>query len=140
MMFKFKKIKDCIGITLPAIEGDVGYDLYAAENYIVKARSTELISTGICIQLPPGYWLEIMPKSGLATKNKISVHNGVIDYGYRGEIICMLYNHSDVDFVIEKNNKVAQAIIRQQIVIEIQEVDELNETVRGNDGFGSTGK
>ena len=141
MQFKFKKlIPGVIGIQLPAVEGDAGYDLYAATDKTIPAHGSASITTGIAIQLPPGYWLEIMPKSGLATKHDISVHNGVIDNGYRGEIIVHLYNHSNQDYHFHQNDKIAQAVIRQQIVIELQEVDTLNETTRGTDGFGSTGK
>ena len=141
MQLKFKKIeKNIIGITEPAIDGDAGYDLYASETKIVPSKSSASIKTGICIQLPPGYWFEIMPKSGLATKHNISVHNGVIDNGYRGEIIIHVYNHGDVDYMFNKNDKVAQGVLRQQIVFELAEVTDLTDSIRGEKGFGSTGK
>ncbi len=107
MQFKFKKLnQDVIGIKLPAIEGDAGYDLYAAEEVTVPAKGSASIKTGVAIQLPPGYWFEIMPKSGLATKHDISVHNGVIDNGYRGEIIVHVYNHGKNDYTFKKDDKV----------------------------------
>lgn len=141
MQLKFKKlVNDVIGIKLPAIEGDAGYDLFAAEPTTVPAHGSASVKTGIAIQLPPGYWFEIMPKSGLATKHDISVHNGVIDNGYRGEIIVHVYNHSNNDYTFKKNDKVAQGVIRQLIVIELAEAEELNDTTRGASGFGSTGK
>ncbi len=141
MQFKFKKLnQDVIGIKLPAIEGDAGYDIYAAEEVTVPAKGSASVKTGVAIQLPPGYWFEIMPKSGLATKHDIAVHNGVIDNGYRGEIIVHVYNHGKNDYTFKKNDKVAQGIIRQLIVIELAEVEELSDTTRGNSGFGSTGK
>lgn len=81
-----------------------------------------------------------MPKSGLAVKHDISVHNGVIDNGYRGEIIVHVYNHSDKDYKFEKNDKIAQGIIRKSFIFEISESNELSETKRNDKGFGSTGK
>ncbi len=141
MQFKFKKlIPNVIGIKLPAIEGDAGYDLYAAEDKIIPAHGSGSVKTGIAVQLPPGYWFEIMPKSGLATKHDISVHNGVVDNGYRGEVIVHLYNHGKEDYSFKKDDKIAQGVIRQQIVIELEEVDTLSDTSRGSQGFGSTGK
>lgn len=141
MKIKFKKLaNDVIGITMPAIIGDAGYDLYAADNYNVKAKSSISIKTGIAVELPDGYWMEIMPKSGLATKNDIAVHNGVIDNGYRGEIIVHVYNHSSNDYSFNKNDKIAQAIIRKLHVFDLEETNELTETKRQDRGFGSTGK
>lgn len=141
MQVRFKKLnKDVIGIKEPAISGDAGYDLYCSEKITIAKKSAACIKTGVCLQLPPGYWLEIMPKSGLATKHSISVHNGVIDNGYRGEIVVYVYNHGDNDYTFEKNDKVAQAVIRQLIVFELAEVDELTDSKRGTQGFGSTGK
>lgn len=141
MFLKFKKLQsDVIGITKPAIEGDAGYDIYSSENIIVKARSATSIHTQIAIELPHGYWFEIMPKSGLATKYSIAVHNGVIDNGYRGEVVIHLYNHGNEDYTFNKNDKVAQGIIRKLHNFDIQEVQELSDTLRGSKGFGSTGK
>lgn len=141
MVLKFKKLeKDIIGIKSPAIEGDAGYDLYCASDYLVKAKSSASISTKIAIELPEGYWFEIMPKSGLATKYNLAVHNGVIDNGYRGEIIIHMYNHGDQDYHFKKNDKVAQGIIRKLYSFKLEEVNEISDTIRGNKGFGSTGK
>jgi dUTP pyrophosphatase len=84
--------------------------------------------------------MNIAPKSGLATKYEINVHAGVIDNGYRGEIKIMLYNHSDKDYFFNKNEKIAQGIIRKSYVFELEESDELSTTIRDKDGFGSTGK
>lgn len=141
MKIKFKKIKDdIIGISQPAIVGDVGYDFYTSESKVLKAHSSNVFSTGVIIELPENYWMNIAPKSGLATKHQINVHAGIIDNGYRGEIKIMLYNHSDQDYSFNKNEKIAQGIIRKSHVFELEESDELSDTVRGKDGFGSTGK
>lgn len=141
MLLKFKKLdKNCIGIKEPAIDGDAGYDIYGNEDCIIKARSSYSVRTGFSIQLPEGFWFEIMPKSGLATKHNITVHNGVVDNGYRGEIIIHLYNHSDTDYNFSKNDKVAQGVIRKLINFKLEEVEELSNSKRGDKGFGSTGK
>lgn len=132
--------KDAIGIKMPAIEGDAGYDIYSNEDLILKAKSATTVKTGFCMEIPKGYWFEIMPKSGIATKNHVSVHNGVIDNGYRGEIIILMYNHSDNDYQIKKGEKIAQGVIRELIVPDIKIVEELSGTKRGESGFGSTGK
>ena len=141
MKIKFKKInKNIIGISEPAIVGDVGYDFYTSEAKVLKAKSSNVFSTGVMIELPENYWMNIAPKSGLATKHEINVHAGVIDNGYRGEIKIMLYNHSDKDYFFNKNEKIAQGIIRKSYVFELEESDELSTTIRDKDGFGSTGK
>lgn len=141
MNLKFKKLQpDVIGITKPAIQGDAGYDIYSSENIIVKANSSASIHTQIAIELPVNYWFEILPKSGLATKHSIAVHNGVIDNGYRGEVVIYLYNHSNRDYEFKKNDKIAQGIIRKLHNFELLEVDQLSDSVRGDKGFGSTGK
>lgn len=141
MKLKIKKLqKNIIGIKYPALEGDAGYDLYCAKDIIVPAKSSASVSTQVAIELPVGYWFEIMPKSGLATKHDIAVHNGVIDNGYRGEIIVHVYNHSNKDFQFKKDDKVAQGIIRKLHSFKIEEVEELSNSIRGNKGFGSTDK
>lgn len=131
---------DAIGLKMPAIEGDAGYDIYANENVILKAKSGITVKTGFSMEIPEGYWFEIMPKSGIATKNHVSVHNGVIDNGYRGEVVILMYNHSDNDYEIIKGEKIAQGVIRELIVPKVEIVSELSETKRGESGFGSTGK
>lgn len=141
MFLKIRKMQpDVIGITKPAIKGDAGYDIYSAETIVIKAHSANSVHTQTTIELPEGYWLEILPKSGLATKHNIAVHNGVIDNGYRGEIIVHIYNHGDDDYTFNKNDKLAQGIIRKLYDFELKEVKELNTSIRGDKGFGSTGK
>ncbi|MGL4951479.1 MAG: dUTP diphosphatase [Mycoplasma sp.] len=141
MKLKIKKIdKKVIGIKSPALDGDAGYDIHSAETVTVPAKGSVGISTKVSVELPEGYWLEIMPKSGLATKYSLAVHNGVVDNGYRGEVIVFIYNHGDEDYTFQSGDKVAQCIIRKLHKFEIEEVDELSSTTRGEAGFGSTGK
>lgn len=132
--------EDAIGMKMPAINGDAGYDIYSNEDLIIKAHSAASVKTGFSMEIPKKYWFEIMPKSGIATKNHVSVHNGVIDNGYRGEIVVLMYNHSNIDYKVVKGEKIAQGVIRKLIVPSIEIVDELSDTERGTSGFGSTGK
>ncbi len=132
--------ENAIGMKMPAIIGDAGYDIYADEDCIIEARGSYSVHTNFAMEIPSGYWFEIMPKSGIATKHNVTVHNGVIDNGYRGEVIIHMYNHSDQDYQIKKGDKIAQGVLRELIVFDIENVDNLSETDRGSAGFGSTGK
>lgn len=122
--------------------GDAGLDLYAAEESILKPGNRKLISTGIRVALPPGYEGQIRPKSGLAIKHGISVVNtpGTIDAGYRGVVGVILINHGQEDFQVEKHMKIAQMVINKVEFADIEEVLELDESERGEGGFGSTGE
>lgn len=140
MIFKFKKDdSDLICIRKPEFEGDVGYDIFASNDKIIKGGESGSVKTGLSIELPLGYWFEIMPKSGLATKYSIATHNGVIDNGYRGELVILVYNHGKHDYTFKKNEKICQGIIRKSHIFELEEVSELSNTQRGSQGFGSTG-
>ena len=124
-------------------EGSAGMDLTACidENIILKPLERKLIKTGIAIALPNNYEAQVRPRSGLALKNGISVLNtpGTIDADYRGEIGVILINLSNEDFVVEKGMRIAQLVISPVVQAELVEVEELDETLRGQGGFGSTG-
>lgn len=140
MKLKYKLENDSIiGIRNPEIKNDVGYDLYAKEDSVVKSNDFALIKTGVFLQLPRKKWAEIMPKSGLAFKYGITVHNGVIDNGYRGEIIIKVMNLSKSNFEFKKNKKIAQLVIRKSICPKLLLIKKINKSKRGNKGFGSTG-
>lgn len=121
-----------------------GMDLRAniEEPIALKPLQRELISTGIYIQLPPGYEAQIRPRSGLAFKHGISIVNspGTIDADYRGEIRVILVNLSDEEFVVNDGERICQMVISKHERIEWQEVDTLDESDRGEGGFGHTGK
>ena len=108
----------------------------------ISPGNTSLIPTGIFIAIPKNFEIQIRPRSGLAAKNNISVLNtpGTIDSDYRGELKIILINLGKKDFVIKKNDRVAQMILAPVVKAEFEEVSELPETVRGEGGFGSTGK
>ena len=120
---------------------DSGLDLFSVEETEVSAGETELIRTGISIELPPGTEAQIRPKSGIALKHQITVLNtpGTIDEGYRGEIGVILINHGKKSFKITQGMKIAQMVITPVVRVEVEEVDNLSHTSRGTGGFGSTG-
>ncbi|KAL5242904.1 hypothetical protein ACI65C_010314 [Semiaphis heraclei] len=116
-----------------------GYDLKSAYSYVVKAHGKELIKTDIQIKVPQGTYGRIAPRSGLAWKNFIDVGAGVIDSDYRGNVGVLLYNHSDDDFIVNKGDRVAQLICEKIVCPEVVELETLDDTDRGEGGFGSTG-
>ena len=124
--------------------GSSGMDLMAAiESPIKIAPSTlELIPTGLSIAIPEDLEIQIRPRSGLAAKSSISVLNtpGTIDSDYRGELKIILFNHGNKDFIVNNNDRIAQMVLTPVIKMELEEVDQLPETMRGSGGFGSTGK
>jgi len=137
---KIKKLKD-VKTPSYAHKGDAGVDLYSAEDYILKPMERKLVSTGIKIALPEGYEAQVRPKSGLAVKHGISIVNtpGTIDAGYRGEVCVIAINLGNEEFKIEKNSKIAQMVFKKVEEAELEEVEELDDTIRGEGGFGSTG-
>lgn len=142
MELKIKKLYEDAKIPSYAHEGDVGMDLYSCADYTLSPGKRELISTGISVELPGGYEMQIRPKSGLALKKGISIVNspGTVDAGYRGEVGVIMINHGEEIFQIEKGDKIAQAVINKAEIVDITEVDRLSESSRGEGGFGSTGK
>lgn len=144
-ILKIKKLENSQGLALPKYEtnGSAGMDLIASidEDIIIKSGEIKLIKTGIAIALEKGFEAQIRPRSGLALKNGITVLNtpGTIDSDYRGEICVILINHSKLDFVVSRGMRIAQMIIAKYAQAEIVEVENLDETIRGTSGFGSTG-
>lgn len=141
MKLKFKKLKQNAILPIYAHYGDAGMDLFSIEISDLKPGERKLISTGLAVEVPYGYELQIRPRSGLALKKGISIVNapGTIDSGYRGEIAVIMINHGQDNFEINEGDKIAQAILNKIENAEIEEVEELSETSRGESGFGSTG-
>lgn len=140
-MIKIKRLKENAIIPQYAHVNDAGMDLFSTDNAIVIPGEIKLIHTGIAIELPDDVEAQIRPRSGLALKNGITVLNspGTIDAGYRGEIGIIIINHGKESFEINVGTKIAQMVITPIIHATIQEVVELEESDRGNSGFGSTG-
>jgi len=116
-----------------------GYDLYSAEKTVIVARGKALVDTQLSIAVPVGTYGRVAPRSGLASKHMIDTGAGVIDADYRGPVFVLLFNHSEKDFQVEEGDRIAQLIIERISNPEVFEVDDLDETLRGSGGFGSTG-
>ena len=133
-------------VKLPAYKtsGASGMDLMAFTKsaITIKPKSSCLIPTGLSLAFSENYEVQIRPRSGLAAKNNISVLNtpGTIDSDYRGEIKVIIYNHGTENFIVKNNDRIAQMVLTPVIKMELQEADELPDTIRGEGGFGSTGK
>lgn len=132
------------GVELPkyAHEGDSGFDLVSQETVEFSSRETRLISTGIYVEIPKGYEMQVRPRSGLSYKSGFRVVNspGTIDSTYRGEVKVIMQNTSLVNAIIHKGDRIAQGIISPVYHAEFNVVQDLNETQRGEGGFGSSGK
>ena len=135
------KIKLDRGAFVPtrAHDTDAGADLRSPIDTIVPARGSRVIDTGVRIQLPHGYVGMLKSKSGLHVKHDIT-SEGVIDEGYTGAIKVKLYNHGDEDHVIERGDKITQLVIVPCEYVQFDLVDDLEDSERGSDGFGSTGR
>ena len=133
-------------VTLPSYKtkGASGMDLMAfvKEKIVIKPQTSSLIPTGLSVAFSEDYEIQIRPRSGLAAKNNISVLNtpGTIDSDYRGELKIIIFNHSNYDFVINNNDRIAQMVLTPIAKMELEEANELPKTLRGEGGFGSTGK
>jgi dUTP pyrophosphatase len=130
------------GAKLPrkAHQTDAGYDLYSRQDYLIQSHQRRLISTGVHMAIPAGYVGLIWPRSGLSVKNGIDILAGVIDHGYTGEISVCLFNTSQEAFSVSAGDKIAQILIQAIYCVELVQVDTLDESTRGEKGFGSSGK
>ena len=139
-----KKLNSTVKLPEYKSNGASGMDLIAfiKETIIVKPKTSSLVPTGISVAFSEDYEIQIRPRSGLAAKYDITVLNtpGTIDSDYRGEIKIILFNHSNKEFIINNRDRIAQMILMPVIKMNLEEADELPETVRGVGGFGSTGK
>ena len=139
-----KKLDSAVELPDYKTDGASGMDLMALvkEPISLKPNSSCLVSTGLAVAFSSDFEIQIRPRSGLAAKNSISVLNtpGTIDSDYRGEIKVILFNHGKNDFLINNKDRIAQMILTPVIKMKFEETDDLPETVRGEGGFGSTGK
>ena len=139
-----KKLDPAVELPAYKTEGASGMDLMALikEPINLKPNSSCLVPTGLAVAFSSHFEIQIRPRSGLAAKNNISVLNtpGTIDSDYRGEIKVILFNHGKNDFLINNKDRIAQMILTPVIKMELEETEDLPETIRGEGGFGSTGK
>lgn len=138
---KVKKINENAVIPKYAHQGDAGMDLYSIEDIDIPPAETRLVHTGLQIELPPNTEAQVRPRSGLALKHSVTVLNtpGTVDEGYRGEIMIILINHGKNTFKVEKGMRIAQMVIKPTFTVDVQEVEELEDSERGENGFGSSG-
>ncbi|PGM07222.1 dUTP diphosphatase [Bacillus thuringiensis] len=141
---KIKRLKD---VELPkyAKPGDAGFDLVAAEDTVIWPGETKVVPTGLAFEIPPGYELQVRPRSGMTRNTKLRVALGTVDSGYRGEIGVLVDNtERQISLnmkahVIEKGTRIAQGVIAPVETAHFVEVDKLSDSERGTDGYGSTG-
>ncbi len=122
-------------------DSDAGYDLFSIEKIILKPNEIHKVKTGIAIQIPTNYGGLVLPRSGLSSKHGISLINtpGLIDSGYRGELLIPLINHSVNEYEIDKHERIAQLILIESPEVNIEVVSDLDDSDRDSKGFGSTG-
>ena len=139
-----KKLDPNVKLPIYKTEGASGMDLIAfiEKSINIKPQTSEIVSTGLAFAFSENYEIQIRPRSGLAAKNNISVLNapGTIDSDYRGEIKVIIYNHGDNNFIINNGDRIAQMVLAPVIKVELEETDNLPNTIRGEGRFGSTGK
>ncbi len=139
-----KKLSPAVKLPEYKTNGASGMDLVAfiKNPLIVKPQTSSLVPTGLSVAFSENYEIQVRPRSGLAAKNNISILNtpGTIDSDYRGEIKVIIYNHSNNDFIINNGDRIAQMIFSPVIKMELEETNDLPSTIRGEGGFGSTGK
>lgn len=143
MTLRFRRLSEAARPPAQAHEGDAGFDLHAAEAATIAPGERASVGTGIAVAIPEGQAGLVIPRSGLAARHGISVVNapGLIDSGYRGELRVLLLNNDPVEtFGVRPGDRIAQLVLVRVETEEAIEVAELDETVRGAGGFGSTGR
>ena len=144
MKINVKKLIPTAKLPTRGSEYAAGYDLYAAleETVVIAPHQTVMVSTGLAMEIPEGYFGAIFARSGLASKEGLRPANcvGVVDADYRGPFMIAVHNDSETERKVEPEERIAQLVVMPFLPVEFNSVDELAETVRGEGGFGSTGK
>ena len=138
MKVKIQRISD-VDMVSYAKEGDAAFDLRSAEEGVIAPGEKKVIKTGLKMAIPQGHVGLVWDRSGLAAKHALHVLAGVIDSGYRGEVGVVLKNLGDAPVEITRNMRIAQMLIQPVVRAHLEEVDQLDETDRGDTGFGSSG-
>lgn len=142
---KIKRLNESVELPKYAKPGDAGFDLVTAEDTIIWPGETKIVPTGLAFEISPGYELQVRPRSGMTRNTKLRVVLGTVDSGYRGEIGVLVDNNERPlganikAYVIERGTRIAQGVIAPVETAHFVEVDELAESQRGVNGFGSTG-
>jgi len=137
---KFKKLNNMGTAPTRERDSDAGIDLYSSVRIKIPAGNREAVSTGYAVAIPEGYYGQIEERSGYSLRNTLKLKAGVIDSEYRGEIKCVFQNCGAYPIEIEKGEKIAQLVIHKQPKVTFEFVTELDETTRGEKGFGSSDK
>ena len=139
-----KKLDPSVKLPEYKTSGASGMDLIAfiKKPINVKSKTSSLIPTGLTVAFSENYEIQIRPRSGLAVKNNLTVLNspGTIDSDYRGEIKVVIYNHGNTDFIINNGDRIAQMVLSPIVKMKLEETNDLPESIRGEGGFGSTGR
>ena len=148
MIVNIRRISETAITPVKSHTQDACFDLFANEDVVLKYGETKVVPTGISIELPDGYYADIRSRSGLTSKSALRVHLGTIDSNYRGDIgiICenashrklSSLNYIDTDIIVKRGDKIAQILVQKLQEIELVEVNELSDSERGINGFGST--
>ena len=138
-VLKVQKLSNNIALPKRSTEGAAGYDLCASQDCTILAGGNGLVQTGLAISFPVGLYTKIAPRSGLALKKFIDVGPGIVNSDYCGEVGVVLFNHGDQDFEVKMGDRIAQLILEKIDAPPVKEVQDLDDTVRGTGGFGSTG-
>jgi len=139
-VLKFEKTHELAKLPTKNHESDTGYDVYSIEDKTVPARSSAVVGVGLKFaDIPEGYWVKVESRSGLGFKHGITAHPGIIDNGYRGDAGIKLYNLTDADYQIKAGDRIAQFVVYMNIGMQV-EWGTVQESVRGEKGFGSSGK
>ena len=141
---RIKRLPHGEGLPLPAYatDGSAGLDMVAAEDVTIAPGERHAVATGFAVAIPPGYEIQVRPRSGLALKHGVTCLNtpGTIDSDYRGEMRAILINHGNEPFEVKRGERIAQLVPAPVLRAAFEEVDELDDTIRGAGGFGSTGR
>lgn len=139
-VLKFEKTHPDAKLPTKNHESDTGYDVYCVEDKVVPARGSAVVAVGLKFaDIPEGYWIKVESRSGLGFKHGITAHPGIIDNGYRGDAGIKLYNLTDTDYTVKKGDRIAQFVVYLNIGMQVEEGN-VQETSRGDKGFGSSGK
>jgi dUTP pyrophosphatase len=136
---KVKKLEPTASLPTKAYQNDAGLDLYALERSYVRAGEWRPVRTGLAFEIPDGWHFQVHTRSSYS-KHRIRCHLGIIDSGYRNELIIIVFNDGYEDFIIEPGSKFSQIVVLPVPELSLEEVSELSESDRGQGGFGSSGK
>ncbi|WP_373768577.1 dUTP diphosphatase, partial [Jeotgalibaca porci] len=139
MQLKIKRLTKTARLPEKAFTTEAGFDIFTDQEIMIESNQTVAISTGIALEIPEGHYGRLKGRSGLTLKSPLRVLEGTIDLSYRGEIKVMVEVKKDCVYYVPKGMKIAQLIIQPLPQIELLEVDELSQSDRGENGFGSTG-